>query len=223
MSRQPLREAWTIDQLNSKLAISLGLAINHSTYESYSSALNSYLTFCCLHGFNIEPTQRTLAYYVTFQSSYINPKSVDSYLSGICNQLESHFPDIRNVCKSPMVSQALKGVKHRFGRTTTCKLPLTTSTPFSTPSMPTPLTMMSYSPLSFSLGLKIYSTLANSAGLTKLPYTIIARWLCDILLKYSTIISASSYPLIRGMPSLRVTIWSFNTPQRRHLTCSPSI
>ena len=64
-------------------------------------------------------------YYVTFQSSYINPKSVDSYLSGICNQLESHFPDVQNVRKSLMVSQALKDAKHQFGRTTTHKLPLT--------------------------------------------------------------------------------------------------
>ena len=103
----------------------MGLAIDHSTHESYSSALNSYLTFCRLHGFDIEPTQRTLAYYVTFQSTYINPKSVDSYLSGICNQLESHFPDVRNVRKSPMVSRALKGAKRRFGRTTMRKLPLT--------------------------------------------------------------------------------------------------
>ena len=113
-----------IDQLNSELAINPGLAIDHPTHESYS-ALNSYLTFCCLHGFGIEPTQYILAYYVTFQSSHIDPKFVDSYLSGICNQLESHFPDVQNVHKSPMVSWALKGVKHHFGKTTTCKLPLT--------------------------------------------------------------------------------------------------
>lgn len=111
--------------MNSELAINLGLAIDRSTHESYTSALNSYITFCHLHGFDIEPTQRTLAYYVTFQSSYINPKSINSYLSGICNQLESHFPDVQNVRRSPMVSQALKGAKRRFGRATTCKLPLT--------------------------------------------------------------------------------------------------
>ena len=125
MSRQPPREAWTIDQLNSELTINLGLAINHSTHESYSSTLTSYLTFCCLHGFDIEPTQCTLVYYVTFQSSHINPKSINSYLSGICNQLELHFPDVQNICKSPMVSWALKGTKQRYRRTTTHKLPLT--------------------------------------------------------------------------------------------------
>ena len=127
MSRQPHREAWTIDRLNTELAINLGLAIDRSTHESYSSALNSYITFCRLHDFDIEPTQRTLAYYVTFQSSHIDPKSVDSYLSGICNQLESHFPEVRNARKSPMVSRALKGAKRRFGWATTRKLPLTTN------------------------------------------------------------------------------------------------
>ena len=73
MSRHPPQEAWTIDWLNSELMINLGLAINHSTHESYSSTLTLYHTFCHLHGFDIEPTQCTLAYYVTFQSSYINP------------------------------------------------------------------------------------------------------------------------------------------------------
>ena len=125
MSRQPSQEAWTIDQLNSKLMINLGLAIDQSTHESYSSALKWYLTFCCLHGFDIEPTQWTLTYYVTFQSSHIDPKSVDSYLSGICNQLESHFLDVQNFHKSSMVSWALKGAKCCFGKAMSHKLPLT--------------------------------------------------------------------------------------------------
>ena len=125
MSRQPLQEAWTIDWLNSELAINLGLAIDCSTHESYMSAPNSYITFCHIYGFDIEPSQQTLAYYVTFQSSHINPRSIDSYLSGVCNQLESHFPDVWNTHKSPMVSWVLKGAKCHFGRTTAYKLPLT--------------------------------------------------------------------------------------------------
>ena len=125
MSRQPIRKAWTLEQLNSKLAINLGLAINCSTHESYTSALNLYITFCQLHGFDIEPTQRTLAYYVTFQSTHINPTSIDSYLSGICNQLESHFPDVHAICKSPLVSRALRGAKQCWGKQTAQKLLLT--------------------------------------------------------------------------------------------------
>ena len=61
-----------------------------------------------------KPTPDTYAmdvYYITFQTSYINPKSIDSYLSGICNQLESHFPNVWNVHESPMVFWALKDTK----------------------------------------------------------------------------------------------------------------
>jgi hypothetical protein len=125
MSRQPVQDAWTLDQLNAELTINLGMAIDQSTHSSYTSALNSYITFCCLHGFNIEPTPHTLALYVTFQSVHINPKSVDTYLSGICNQIEIHFPNVQNARKSMLVSHALQGAKHRFGVPTLCKLPLT--------------------------------------------------------------------------------------------------
>jgi len=124
-SRQPVREAWTLERLNAELTINLGMAIDRSTHCNYTSALNSYITFCRLHGFDIEPTQRTLALYVTFQSTYINPKSVDTYLSGISNQLETHFPDVRAARKSALVSRALQGAKRRFGVPTHRKLPLT--------------------------------------------------------------------------------------------------
>jgi hypothetical protein len=116
-----------MERLNSELTINLGMAIDRSTHSTYTSALNSYITFCRLHGFDIEPTQRTLALYVTFQSTYINPKSVDSYLSGIANQLETHFPDVRNARKSALVSRALQGAKRRFGVPTHRKLPLTSA------------------------------------------------------------------------------------------------
>lgn len=124
-SRQPIREAWTLDRLNAELTINLGMAIDRSTHANYTSALNSYITFCRLHGFDIEPTQRTLALYVTFQSTYINPNSVDTYLSGISNQLETHFPDVRLARRSALVSRALQGAKRRFGVPTNRKLPLT--------------------------------------------------------------------------------------------------
>src|SRR6202451_4648210 len=114
-----------MERLNAELTINLGMAIDRTTHDSYSSALNSYLTFCRLHNIDIEPTERTLALYVTFQSTYINPKSVDSYLSGIANQLESHFPSVRSTRKSALVSRALQGAKWCFGVATTHKLPLT--------------------------------------------------------------------------------------------------
>ena len=103
-ARQPHREPWTIERLNYERSILLGLSIDHSTSATYPSALNSYLTFCKSHRLPVEPTPQTLSYYTTFQSFHINPKSVDSYLSGICNQLKPFFPDVRLHCKSALVN-----------------------------------------------------------------------------------------------------------------------
>jgi hypothetical protein len=58
---------------------------------------------------------------------HITPKSVDSYLSGICNQLESAFPDVRKVRASPLVKNTLKGARHLFGKGTKRKRPLSTT------------------------------------------------------------------------------------------------
>jgi hypothetical protein len=71
--------------------------------------------------------QQTLALFITFQCTHINPNSVDTYLSGIANQLESHFPDVHTARKSPLVSRALQGAKRRYGVPTSRKLPLTST------------------------------------------------------------------------------------------------
>src|SRR6202040_931494 len=91
------------------------------------SATNSYLTFCKLHNIPIDPTSETLSYYITFQSSHINPKSVESYLSGICNNLEPFFADIRTNRHSALVKRTLKGALRHHGQPTRRKSPLTTS------------------------------------------------------------------------------------------------
>lgn len=94
-SRQPIRDAWTLERLSQERSILLGLSIDSSTALSYSSALNSYLNFCKIHALPIKPTPNTLSFYITYQSSFISPASVTTYLSGICNQLEPFFPAIR--------------------------------------------------------------------------------------------------------------------------------
>ena len=126
-SRQPKRLAWTTERLIHERSILLGMAIDSTTAHTYSSAANSYLTFCKLHALPIDPTPETLSYYVTFQSAHINPKSVESYLSGICNNLEPFFPDIRSHRASALVKRTLKGARRRHGRATVRKAPLTTS------------------------------------------------------------------------------------------------
>jgi hypothetical protein len=113
-----------MERLNHERSILLGMAIDHSTAGTYSSALNSYLTFCKLHNIPVDPTPETLSYYVAFQSSFINPKSVDSYLSGICNQLEPFYPNVRKNRLSVLVTRTLAGAKRRFGVPASRKAPL---------------------------------------------------------------------------------------------------
>jgi hypothetical protein len=124
-ARQPPREPWTLERLNYERSILLGMSIDHSTSATYSSTLNSYLTFCKSHAIPVNPTPQTLSYYTTFQSFHINPRSVDSYLSGICNQLEPYFPEVRQNRKSPLVVRTLAGAKRYRGTPTQRKSPLT--------------------------------------------------------------------------------------------------
>ena len=123
-SKQPKREAWTMERFINERSISLGFSLNASSYGNYTSALNSYLTFCNLHNFPVDPTPDTLSFYVVFLSTHIKPDSVNSYLSGICRQLEPFFPDIRHNRKSILVSRTMTGCMRRFRTPVKRKTPL---------------------------------------------------------------------------------------------------
>ena len=99
-SKQRHRLAWTRERLLRERALALGQAIDTSTWKNYGSALNSYLTFVRLHDFPVEPTPDTLSFFTVFMCHHIKPDSVDSYLSGICQQLEPYFPSVREIRKS---------------------------------------------------------------------------------------------------------------------------
>ena len=123
-SRQPKREAWTMERLVNERSICLGYSLDASSFGAYTSALNSYLTFCNLHHLPVDPTPDTLSFYVVFLSTYIKPDSVNAYLSGICRQLEPFFPDVRQNRRSMLVSRTLTGCMRRFGTAVTRKTPL---------------------------------------------------------------------------------------------------
>lgn len=117
-SRQPTRAPWSLEKLEHRRALALGNAIDASTRNTYGSALQSYLTFCKIHKFPIRPTEDTFSFYVTYMSHHIEPRSVDSYMSGIANQLEPYFPDVRRIRKSLLVSRTMKGCKRMLGSPT---------------------------------------------------------------------------------------------------------
>src|SRR5271168_4274412 len=126
-SKQPHREAWTMDRLVNERSISLGYSLDASTYGTYTSALNSYLTFCNIHHLPVDPTPDTLSFFIVFLSSHINPKSVNSYLSGVCRQLEPFFPDVRPNRKSMLVTRTMAGCLRCFGTPVKRKAPLSRS------------------------------------------------------------------------------------------------
>lgn len=123
--RQPVRAAWTRERLLHERSLALGLAIDTSTKKTYGSALNSYLSFVHLHNFDVEPTPDTLSFFIVFMSHHINPKSVMSYLSGISQQLEPYFPDVRLARNSPLVRRTLRGCMRLKGRPPSRKRALT--------------------------------------------------------------------------------------------------
>ena len=123
-SRQPRREAWTMERLINERSISLGYSLDTSSFGAYTSALNSYLTFCNLHHLPVDPTPDTLSFFVVFLSSHIKPDLVNSYLSGICRQLEPFYPEVCQNRKTMLVSRTMAGCMRRFGTPTKRKAPL---------------------------------------------------------------------------------------------------
>ena len=124
-SRQPVREVWTRERLVHERAIALGNVIDKSTLSNYSSALNSYLNFVRLHDFPVEPTPETLSFYTVYMSHHINPRSVNTYLSGISQQLETYFPAVKEAQNSLLVRRTYQGCMRMRGRATIHKRTLT--------------------------------------------------------------------------------------------------
>ena len=125
-SKRPQRVAWSLERLHHERSTALGQSISPSTHAAYSSALRSYMEFTRAHGFPTDPTPDTLSLYITYMSHYIKPDSVDSYVSGICHELEPFFPEIRLSQKSPLVKRTLVGCKRMRGSPRTRRRALTT-------------------------------------------------------------------------------------------------
>ncbi|KAI6144688.1 hypothetical protein BKA82DRAFT_4330899 [Pisolithus tinctorius] len=89
LARQPFQEAWPLQHLIYERSIALGMTLHPNTQRTYSSHLNSYLTFCEIHD--------TLSFFV--------PHSVENYLS-----------DVRDIRNSNLVRRTLRGSLCRFAR-----------------------------------------------------------------------------------------------------------
>ena len=90
-SRQSKRQPWIVEELKQGWATVLASAVDRSTHKSYTSALNSWISFVEMHHFPIEPNSEILSFFIVYMSHHINPRSVKSYLSGLVQQLELEF------------------------------------------------------------------------------------------------------------------------------------
>ena len=124
-ARQSARAAWSMEHLIVEHSITLGCALDCSIQTSYSSALNSYLTFCQLHHLDPEPTVNTLSLYITFMSHHIEPCSVHLYLAGIVSELKPSYPSVQPNRYSPLIVRTLKGLMQHFSAPLQQKAPLT--------------------------------------------------------------------------------------------------
>ena len=125
-ARQPTRAAWSMERLVHERALALGHVIDKSTLSNYSSALNSYLNFVTLHALPVEPTPDTLSLYTVYMCHHINPRSVNTYLSGISQQLEANFPAVKEARNSTLVRRTWQGCMRMKGVATVRKRALTT-------------------------------------------------------------------------------------------------
>ena len=125
-TRQPTWEVWSRLRLVHECSLALGNVVDKSTLSSYGSALNSYLNFVRMHDFPVELTTDTLSFFTVYMCHYINPRSVNTYLSRIMQQLEADFPTIKEAQNSALVHCTLQGCMQMKGRATVCKCTLTT-------------------------------------------------------------------------------------------------
>ncbi|KIJ38858.1 hypothetical protein M422DRAFT_101211, partial [Sphaerobolus stellatus SS14] len=77
-----------------------------------------------MHDFPVEPTADILSFYTVYMCHHIKPTSVASYLSGIQNELEPVYPNIRSICRSALVRKTLLGCKRLLKSEPTRRIPL---------------------------------------------------------------------------------------------------
>ena len=114
--RRAPEEPWSTEALILWRSYYVTSSLAPSSRLSYTSALQSYHRFCQLHDFPTKPLADTLSFLLTYRSHSLRPQTLSSYLSGICNQLEAFYPQVRALRQSPIVRHTLAGI-HRVHST----------------------------------------------------------------------------------------------------------
>ena len=101
--------------LDRKIASYRQLAFSMSTRRSYSSQLNSYLTFCNKMQYQPVPAHaETIVRYTAYLAERLSPQSIPSYLNVVrLVHLESNFPNPME--NNFTLDMLLKGIKREKG------------------------------------------------------------------------------------------------------------
>ena len=110
------KPTWSPSRLQYERARLIDLSISIPTSAVYSTAFHSYITFCHNHNLDPAPSENIFSLYISYQSAFVNPRTVSSYLSGICHALEPDFPHVREVRRSSLVTRTLRGAMRSRGR-----------------------------------------------------------------------------------------------------------
>jgi hypothetical protein len=121
------RETWSRERLLRERAVAIACSIEPGSISSYSSAVKSYFSFCSAHSLPFDPNPDTLSFYAVYMAHHIKPKSVGSYLSGICNQLEPFFPEVRSNRRHWLVTKTLAGCRKMLPSAVSRKRPVARS------------------------------------------------------------------------------------------------
>lgn len=122
MYRLLVQQPWTADHLICECSTFLGVAIDNSTANTYTFAINLYLTFCRLYSMPINPTPEILSHYIYHISKqpYQPMKSVKFYLT-FYSVRQGHNPlmrikQMKMRLKMTSVSHRMRSGKKKVGR-----------------------------------------------------------------------------------------------------------
>src|SRR5882724_6808303 len=110
-SRQPQHIAWSNEHLLCEHALALGHVIKSSTAITYNSHLQSSVLLQTASP-SVTPTINTFSFYIIYMCHHINPHSVVTYLSNICNNLEPYFLSVQMIQNNPLIVCSLTGMKN---------------------------------------------------------------------------------------------------------------
>ena len=117
---KPPDTPWSHDSLVAWCSYYVVSSLAPASQLAYTSALKSYHEFCHLHQLSPEPAVDSLSFFLTYRSLQLRPQTLSSYLSGICNQLEVFYPQVRELRRAPIVRHTLAGIHRVHGTNARC-------------------------------------------------------------------------------------------------------